>query len=130
MKEMRPITVLPAVTKIFESTILHNLEKITESNEFSGTQRGFTKGKSTLDNISEVIKLATTFKLNKSQKDTPMLVFFDFNQAYDSISRSLLLMKLINHKTPWNIIRIIKSMLSNFKFKLGKVLIETEKGLI
>ena len=39
-------------------------------------------------------------------------------------------MKLRNHKTPWSIIRTIKFMLSNFKFKLGKELIKTEKGLI
>ena len=130
LSNIRPITLLPAVIKYFENTIIHNLEKITNSKDFSKWQRGFMKYKSTLNNISDIIKEASKLKEGKKIKESPMLVFFDFNKAYDSISRNLLLKKLTNYNMPWNIIRLIKWMLYNFKFKLGQEIIETKKGLI
>ena len=121
---------MPAITKFFECTIQHNLEKITKGVEFIKTQRDFTKGKSTLDNIGDVLKMAITLKKNKTARDSPILVFFDFWKAYDSVSRPLLIKRLEKLKIPWNINRIIKCMLNNFKFKLGKEIIITKKGLI
>ena len=130
LSNIRPITVLYAVIKYFENTIIHNLEKTTNSKDLSKWQLGFMKFKSTLNNISDIIKEASKLKEEKKKMESPMLVFFDFNKAYDSISRNLLLKKLTNYNMPWNIIRLIRWMLYNFKFKLGQKIIETKKGLI
>ena len=87
LENIRSITILPAVLKFFENTILHNLEKITNSNEFSKYQRGLTKNKSTLNNIKDILIEAKNLKEKK--KETPTLVFFDFNKAYDRIFRTI-----------------------------------------
>ena len=130
INNIRPITIFPTITKFFECTIQHNLENIVKGVEFIKTQRGFAKGKSTLDNIGDVLKMAIILKKNKTARDSPILVFFDFWKAYDSVSRPLLIKKLEKLKIPWNINRIIKCMLNNLKFKLGKEIIITKKGLI
>ena len=83
INDTRPISVLPAITKIFETSILHNLERLTISPAFSKNQRGFTKGNSTLDNIKEVIEIARKLRDNKAKYETPSLIFFDFCKAYD-----------------------------------------------
>ena len=85
----RPISILPTITKIFESSIIHNLEKITQSPVFSKNQRGFMKGKSTLDNIEDIIRLAKNLQMQRRQGTvkTATIVFFDFEKAYDNIPR-------------------------------------------
>jgi hypothetical protein len=45
IEKIRPISILPAITKLFESSIHHNLQKITNSSLFCRNQRGFTKGR-------------------------------------------------------------------------------------
>ena len=130
IKDTRPISILPAITKIFETSILHNLEQITTNSAFNKNQRGFTKGKSTLDNIKDVIDIARQLRDRKAKNDTPALIFFDFCKAYDSVSRELLITKLIKFNTPCNIVKLIQNMLSWFKIKIGQETIPTKKGLV
>ena len=56
IEDTRTITILPTVTKVFESSILHNFETIVESRKLNKSQRGFRKKMSTLDNIRDVLK--------------------------------------------------------------------------
>ena len=100
IENTRPITILPAITKFFESTILHNLERITASDKFCKNQRGFTKGKSTLDNIAEVLSIAKNIKSITTSKEGAAMVFFDFYKAYDSVPRDKLISKLTKLQTP------------------------------
>ena len=67
INDTRPISVLPAITKFFETSILHNLEQLIISPAFSKNQREFTKGKSTLDNIKEVIEIARQLRDSKAK---------------------------------------------------------------
>ena len=73
INDTRPITILPAITKIFETSILHNLEQVTTYPAYSKNQRGFTKGMSTPDNIKDVIKLARELRDNKIKNKKPAL---------------------------------------------------------
>ena len=130
IENTRPITILPAITKLFESSILYNLKNITKSILFCKNQRGFTKGKSTLDNIKDVLRLAKIMKMNKARQDCPTLVFFDFIKAYDTVPRDKLLQKLISLGTPCNIVELINNMLMNFTLSIGKETIHTYRGLI
>ena len=128
--DTRPITILPAITKIFETSILHNLEQVTTNPAFSKNQRGFTKGMSTSDNIKDVIKLARELRDYKIKNDTPALVFFDFCKAYDSVPREIMLTKLIKMNAPGNIVKLIGNMLRKFRLKIGKETIHTKIGLV
>ena len=43
IENTRPISIVPAVTKLFKISILHNLEKATKLDQFNKLQRGFMK---------------------------------------------------------------------------------------
>ena len=62
IENIRPITILPSIAKFFEQTILYNLERIAASDQLCKNQSGFTKGKSTWDNIAEVLSIAKISK--------------------------------------------------------------------
>ena len=111
IEDTRAITILPAVTKVFESTMLHNLETIVESRRFNKSQRGFRKKMSTLDNIRDVLKKARELRDYKSPKDSPNIIFFNFCKAYDSVPRDKMIVKIQDLEVSWNITMIINSML-------------------
>ena len=120
IERTRPILILPAITKFFEYSSLHIFENIVQSNKFCKNQRGFTKEKSTLDNIKDVMSLAMNIKVNKLTKDSPALMFFNFIKAYDSRSRDRLIRKLLKIGIPWNIVKLIRNMLNNFTLIIEK----------
>ena len=123
---------IPSITKIFEYSILHNLEKITLSSIFSKNQRGFTKGKSTLDNIRDIIQYAKELQIQRQQDiiKTATIIFFDFEKAYDNVPRKILMEKLQKLNLPWNITRVINNMLNNFNLNYNGQMIQTYKGLV
>ena len=89
----RPISILSTITKIFETSIMHNWEKVMQSPIFSRSQRGFMKGKSTLQNIEDILDYAKNLQQSKRNKiiNTATIVFFDFEKAYDNVSRDILI---------------------------------------
>ena len=91
--DTRPISILPAVTKFFELIIFHNLKTLTSIKLMSKYQRGFTKGKSTIDNIKDLLSISKLLKKDKTTKDSPTIVFFDLCKAYDTVLRDLLIKK-------------------------------------
>ena len=130
IENTRPISVLPSLTKLFETSILHNLERFTTSANFSKNQRGFTKGKCTLDNIKDILTLSRTLRDRKNRKSKPSLIFFDFHKAYDSVPRGKLISKLLKLNIPCNIVKLIQYMLNKFRLEIGKETIDTSRGLI
>jgi hypothetical protein len=50
----RPICVLPSVFKVFEQSVIANLEKVAFKT-LSKNQRGFIPGKSVNDNLRDVL---------------------------------------------------------------------------
>ena len=58
--DARPISILPAAIKFFELIILLNLETLTSSKLMSKYQWEFTKGRSTIKNIKDLLSI---FKL-------------------------------------------------------------------
>ena len=125
----RPISILPAITKIFESSIKHHLEAIMNKDEiFDDYQRGFRKQRSTLENISEVLDIAVTMR--NSREDKPHLVFFDLKRAYDTVPRDILIRKLIKYKISSWLVQIEQEMLQKFELVYGGKVIKTERGLV
>ena len=94
--KIRPISILPSVTKMLEISILLNLESLTKSQNFNENQRGFIKSKSTHLNINDVFTITKRLQRGRTtdRKSNPAIVFFDFEKAYDNVPRSLLLHKL------------------------------------
>jgi hypothetical protein len=117
----RPITVLPAITKLFESSILHNLEKSTNSTFFSKVQRGFMKGRSILHNINDLLRECKRLQTERitNKELTPWVVFFDRAKAYDWVPRNLMLQKLLQLYLPFNVVETIRNMLDNFSLCCG-----------
>ena len=52
------------------------------------------------------------------------MVFFYFNKVYDSVPRDRLLKQLTRLQVSWIIVKLIKSMLINFKLTIGKEAID------
>ena len=55
LDKIRPINILPTITKVFELSILHFLEQATILLIFWKDQNGFLKDRSTLNNKNDVI---------------------------------------------------------------------------
>ena len=132
ISKTRPISVLPTITKIFELSIFHYLEDAVKSILFCQNQRGFIKGWSTVNNISDLFQIAQTYRESKklNKKETPSIIFFDFQKTYDSVQRSILMKKLKTFKVPWNIIKIINDMLNKFTLVYMNEKIRTKRGLV
>ena len=113
---VRPISILPVVTKLFELSILDILVKATDSENFMKTQRGFMKGHSTLDNIKDLLDF--WWKSQEERRDNKhiqsALVFYYFKSAHDTVPREILIERLYEVNIPWNVISTIKNMLDNF----------------
>jgi hypothetical protein len=60
---IRPINILPTITKLLEGAIMHNLGILTKTSMFSRYQRGFLKNKSSLNNIYEVLEASRKLQL-------------------------------------------------------------------
>ena len=128
---IRPISVLPAITKLFELSILHNLEKATESPIFNRNQRGFMKNSSTITNINDLMEKGFELRNRRSlhRGETAAFVFFDFNKAYDSVPRDILIKRLLQFSIPWNVVKVIKNMLNNFSLHYEGITIKKMRGL-
>ena len=89
------------------------------------------KGKFTLQNIEDILDYAGNLQKLKRNKiiNTATIVFFDFEKAYDNVSRDILIEKLQKLNLPWNITKLIKDMLNKFNLDYYGETIWTDKGL-
>ena len=105
----RPISVLPVISKVFETVIFYQLtEYFTNNNLFSSQQYGFRKNASTKLAALELIdKLLTQLKDIK----IPVNLYMDLSKAFNSLSHDILLNKL----TYYGVKHLLKSCLSSRK---------------
>ena len=89
----RGIAVGSALGKIFELILLTRLEKRIEmTHPISPNQIGFKKGHRTGDHIFVLKSIID--KIIKSEKKKLYVAFIDFRKAYDTVNRSLLLLRI------------------------------------
>lgn len=110
----RPITLLPALGKIFEKIIKALLEEHI-SHKIPGYQFGFTTKSSTLHPLTILTSNVQTAKLEGKKSAA---LFLDINKAFDSVWHMGLLYKLKQLECPDNLIHIIRNFLELRKIKI------------
>ena len=113
IKNYRPISVLPVISKIFEMAIHEQLSNYFTTNSLLCTQQyGFMKNTSTeLAALELIDRLLNQLNARKN----PMNLHLDLSKAFDSISHDILLDKLRYYGVTDGSIQLLKSYLSNRK---------------
>lgn len=116
-KSYRPISLLSALSKLFEKTIQTRiLFFIDENGVLPEEQFGFRKGRSTIHQLSRVTKI---IKQNKSMSKTTAMALLDIEKAFDNVWHDGLVYKLHRLNLPMYLVKIIQSYLSNRTFQVS-----------
>jgi len=109
----RPISLLPTISKIFESAIYSQLYEYFEHNHIiTDSQYGFRKSHSTVYTATELIDRLTK-KLDNNQ--IPFNIYIDLSKAFDTINHTILLSKLHYYGIRNTALTLLKSYLTNRK---------------
>lgn len=109
----RPISVLPAMSKIYEIIIRDRLENfVLENKILHPNQFGFIRKSSTTSACASLIN-KIVLSLDKSKKTA--CVFIDLKKAFDSLAFNQLLQILQSYHINGNALKILQSYLSNRK---------------
>ena len=109
----RPISVLPAISKIFEKVIQLQLNEYFESQKLLfPSQYGFRERHNTefavIENMDRVVDCM-------EKKGTPLNIFLDLSKAFDTLDHLILLEKLSYYGIRGNAFNLCKSYLTNRK---------------
>lgn len=114
------IVAISPILKLLEFIILQYLMKYAFKN-LSDTQRGFITGRSTHQNITDILSLANRGK---------QILFVDFAPAFDNIDRRKLYKIIANRNIILNtLLNLILFIYTNRSVKLGKHKISTCRGV-
>ena len=111
LKNYRPISVLPVISKIFENVMLTQLvEYFTTNNLLSSQQYGFRSNRST-----DLAALELMDRNIKNMNDNlwPVNIYLDFSKAFDSLNHIILLSKLKFYGIQQDALCLLKSYLTN-----------------
>ena len=107
----RPISILPAISKIFEKIIFEQLiSHFQQNNLLHNKQFGFTKGRSTTDAGVALIK--HIFDAWESKQDA-VGIFCDLSKAFDCVNHETLLIKLEHYGVSTLALNLLQSYLSD-----------------
>lgn len=111
----RPISLLPAFSKIFEKLILKRLRPVIEENELiPNHQFGFRKQHSTIEQVHRVVNV---IEKNLEERKVCTAAFLDVSQAFDRVWHVGLLHK-IKKSLPDQYYHLFKSYLANRYFQV------------
>ena len=109
----RLISLLPAISKIFERFIFKQLhDDFTDNNLFYQHQYGFRSGHSTEMTVLET-KDRISIEIDKYK--TPLNIYLDLSKAFDTINHNILLEKLNYYRASGMANNLIKSYLTSRK---------------
>ena len=110
IKNYRPISVLPVISKIFENAMHSQLmEYFTSHKLLSNQQYGFRPNRFT--------KLATLEQMDRNinymnENHCPLNIYLNLSKAFDSLYYDILLSKLKYYGLQWNALQLLKSYIS------------------
>lgn len=107
----RPVSILPAISKIFEKLLLNQILSYFASQSILNEQQcGFIKGKSTKD---AGLKLQSYILKAWDDKCDVIGVFCDLSKAFDCVDHDILIMKLKYYGLDVKALDLVSSYLSN-----------------
>ena len=109
IENYRPVFLLCIVSKILERRMFKRLYEHL-SPIFHSSQHGFRKNKSTFIQLLTFLQIAYKSQDKAIDMET---VFKDFGKAFDRVDHGILLMKFIKNGVARNLIKTLKSYLSN-----------------
>lgn len=113
IENYRPISILPAISKIIEKVIYLQIHKhFLDNNLYFSSQYGFRESHSTELAILEVVD-RITYDMDKGK--TPINIFMDLSKAFDSINHEILLEKLNMYGLKGVSLSLIQNYLYNRK---------------
>jgi hypothetical protein len=116
-QNLRPITLLPLMGRVFEKVILEIVERyIGERNLLNVSQFGFRARHST---TLQSMRLADHLTLNFKNNMSTVAVFLDIEKAFDITWHPGLLYKLSKLQFSTNLIKLISSFLSQRNFRVS-----------
>ena len=117
----RPISLLPALGKIFENIIATGITKFFDKhNLFAPCQLGFRAKLSTEYAVQDIYE---KLLFNLDQGLSSCAIFLDLAKAFDTVSHDILIKKLEKYGIRGNVLKLMKSYLADrFQFiKIGNV---------
>ena len=107
-KDIRPISLTPIVSKVFESIVMTRVGRILEG-KIDDNQFGGRAGSSTTDALVEL--LHHWYEATDTYGTHVRVIFFDFAKAFDLINHETLLAKLDQNGIPPHLLRWMASFL-------------------
>lgn len=115
--DYRPVSVLPALSKIFEKIMLNQmLLHFNEHGILHNSQFGFTKGRSTLD---AGVKLISHIMKGWDEYQDIIALFLDLSKAFDCVDHKILIRKLRHYGVRGLALDLIMSYLKNRELKVS-----------
>ena len=128
-KNYRPISLLPAIAKIFERLICDRLVNFLEhKNILNKFQAGYRKGRSTQEHV---LRLSQQVYNGFKQRHCTIAVFLDCEAAFDAVWTKGLMYKMHQLNMPKNFLRLLCSFLRDRSLNVhveGKVSREVNLG--
>lgn len=110
-KDLRPISILPVLSKVLERVVHTQIIEYLETNNIlPDLQSGFRKGRSTASALSDVVG---NILESRDQGEASLLILLDFSRAFDAINISLLISKLIFYGFDQQTVTWFRSYLTN-----------------
>ena len=126
---MRIISVLPAITKLYELVLLQRLEdQIKMRDLISEEQRGFVKGKTCLHNLADLVRIGLRLqekiqlqiesKAPRKTRSRFFFVFIDLAKAFDTVNRDKLFSLLYFKNVDSTLVNAIRALYSKTVMKV------------
>ena len=115
----RPISLIPACSKIFEKIIFTKISSFLSFNKIiPNSQHGFQKHKSVITQLVETFEDLSFAHENKFSVD---IIYFDISKAFDSVPHNRLLEKLSSYGIRGPLLELIQNYLCNrtYSVKVG-----------